>query len=151
MKQSSMQAISSAVGPIFRQPDFLQCAALCLRQGRTGPEVLLVSTLNTQRWILPKGWPMKGRTLAGAARREAWEEAGVVGKVGDSPIGYYSYRKVLKGGLPIPCRVEVFRVDVEGLERDYPEKGKRRRRWFSVAEAVAAVEEPELKALLETL
>ncbi len=151
MKQTTFEDIAAAVGPLFRQPDFLQCAALCMREGRDGPEVLLVTTLNTRRWILPKGWPMKGRTLAGAARREAWEEAGVIGRVSESPVGYYIYQKVLKRGLPIPCRVEVFRIDVDGLDREYPEKGKRRRRWFPLADAAARVEEPELRALLLSL
>lgn len=151
MKQDPFSRIGRYVRPVFRRPEFVQAAALCLREGRRGREVLMVTSLNSGRWILPKGWPMKGRTLAGAARREAWEEAGVIGRVSESPVGYYTYQKVLKRGLPIPCRVEVFRIDVDGLDREYPEKGKRRRRWFPLADAAARVEEPELRALLLSL
>ncbi len=151
MKETPIQAIRRVVEPVFRRPELIQSAALCLREGKAGREVLMVTTLRTRRWILPKGWPMKGRTLAGAALQEAWEEAGVVGTVEPVPIGFFTYAKVRRGGFALSCRVEVFRVHVSDLLRDWPERHKRRRKWFAVEQAAELVDEPELKALLASL
>jgi len=111
----------------------------------------MVTTRDSGRWVLPKGWPMKGRTLAGAAQQEAWEEAGVVGQAREAPIGYFTYAKRQRTGLPMSCRVEVFRLDVVDLLRDWPEKKKRKRRWMRPEEAAAKVAEPDLAALLRAL
>jgi 8-oxo-dGTP pyrophosphatase MutT (NUDIX family) len=139
------------IEPVFRRPEFIQVAALCLRESRTGPEVLLITSRGTGRWVLPKGWPMKGRTLAGAAQQEAWEEAGVVGRVRETPVGYYPYRKRHRTGLALACRVEVFRLDVADLARDWPERKSRKRRWMRPEDAARAVDEPELAALLRRI
>lgn len=150
MKSTAMTAFKTLVQPVFRRPDFVQTGALCLRDGAKGQgrEVLLVSSLNTKRWILPKGWPMEGRTLAEAALQEAWEEAGVKGAVGAEPVGSFSYQKVVKNGIPVTCRCEVYPVEVSGLDENFPEKGRRKRWWAPLREAAKAVDEPELKALL---
>lgn len=128
-----------------------QFAALCFRVRRERSEVLLVTSRDTGRWVLPKGWPMKRRSLAGAALQEAWEEAGVIGHVEEGSVGYYSYAKNVRAGFALTCRVEVFRVHVADLARDWPERGQRRRRWFAHDEAAELVAEPELAALLRRL
>lgn len=151
MKQTTFQALVSMIEPVFRRPAFIQAAALCLREGKKGREVLMVSSLTSGRWILPKGWPMKNRTLAGAALQEAWEEAGVVGKADETPVGFYTYEKLRAGGVPVSCRVEVFRVSVADLARDYPERKRRKRKWKPLDAAAAVVDEPDLKTLLLTL
>lgn len=151
MKHAALSALRALMSPIVPRPDYLQVAALCLRDGRDGAEVLLVSSLTTKRWILPKGWPMEGRSLAEAARQEAWEEAGVSGTVEPAPVGQFSYRKLVKRGVPITCRCEVFRVRVESLAERYPEHARRQRRWTPLAEAVADIDEPELRALLAAI
>lgn len=134
-----------------RSQPALQVGALCLR-GRPGRrEVLLVSSLGTGRWIIPKGWPMRGRSLAEAALREAWEEAGVQGEVGTVPFGSFDYDKQRQAAEPRPCEVQVFIVRVAGLDADYPEVGRRVRRWVGPLEAVAMVDEPGLKAILGSL
>jgi 8-oxo-dGTP pyrophosphatase MutT (NUDIX family) len=143
--------LRSVFEPVFRRHEMIQVAALCLREGTTGREVLMVTSRGTRRWVLPKGWPMKGRTLAGAALREAWEEAGVVGTVDDAPVGWYGYDKIRKDALPVPCRVEVFRVTVADLARDWPEGRQRRREWMSLDRAATEVAEPQLQALLRRL
>ncbi|SIS58813.1 NUDIX hydrolase [Phaeovulum vinaykumarii] len=135
-----------------RRPPYLQVGALCLRRNRAQDlEVLMISSLRRGRWIIPKGWPMKGRSLAGAALREAWEEAGVHGKVSSRPIGRYHYDKERAGGLPLRCEVRVFRVDVDHLDDDHPEAGRRKRHWMHPREAAGLVDEPGLAALLEGL
>lgn len=139
------------LSPVFRRPDFIQAAALCLREGKAGKEVLLITTLTSHRWILPKGWPMEGRSLGEAALQEAWEEAGVVGKLHDEAIGQFTYRKLVKQGIPVGCTCQVFQVDVDHLADDWPEKGRRERRWVTPEEAAELVEEPDLAELLSQI
>ena len=134
---------------LFRPPARRQVAALCWRPGDAGPEVMLVTTRRTKRWTPPKGWPMDGRTLAGAAAQEAWEEAGVKGAVSEYAIGDYSYQKTSRGnGVITPVRVEVFPLEVKEVEDKYPERKQRKRQWMTPRAASDAVNEPELKKLL---
>jgi len=139
------------VEPILRRPAHLQAAALCVRQKGKRREVLLITSRGTGRWVLPKGWPMKGKTLAEAAAQEAWEEAGVHGAVGTEPVGSYSARKITDTGLGLRCTVFVFSLDVVSLDKDFPESTQRRRKWVTLSRAAKMVQEPELKALLRTL
>lgn len=133
-----------------------QLGALCWRMQDGQPEVLLVTSRDTGRWVIPKGWPMTGITAPAAAAREAWEEAGVEGRVDPLCLGYYSYEKVLgrrrKAGpdaLPsVICLVAVYPVQVEQLQDVFPEMHQRRRKWFSPAKAARKVYERELQALL---
>jgi len=134
---------------IGRRPPDMQVAALCLNEA-TG-EVLLVTSRGTGRWIVPKGWPMAGRSLAEAARQEAWEEAGVKGRVGQAEIGRYRYDKHQDRGFAIPVEVRVFPLYVDELEQDFPESQERKRRWFAPAEAARMVAEAGLKQLLRSL
>ena len=135
----------------FLHPAFVQAAALCLRDMPAGPEVLLVQSLRQGRWILPKGWPMKNRSLAEAAATEAWQEAGVRGRLHPDPVGAFTYTKLRKSGLPVQCRPQVYRIDVETLADTYPEAGRRTRAWFTLPAAIEAVQNPEIKDLLRQL
>ena len=129
-----------------RRPAALQVAALCL-QPETG-KVLLVTSRGTGRWIIPKGWPMEGRSLGEAAAQEAWEEAGVRGTLGAQELGRYSYDKQQDRGFAIPVEVRVFPIHVEKLREKFPESEQRERAWFTPAEAAERVDESGLKALL---
>lgn len=130
------------------RPPLMQVGAVCLDPA-TG-QVLLITSRGTGRWIIPKGWPMPGRTLAEAALQEAWEEAGVRAEAGED-LGRYHYDKDQDRGFAVPVEVRVFLVPVQALAEDYPEQGARSRRWFTPAEAAGRVAEPELAALLGTL
>lgn len=127
-----------------------QFAALCYRMRKGEPEVLLITSRGSQRWIIPKGWPMAERTPAKAALQEAWEEAGVKGRVFDRCLGLFSYTKDISETESLPCVALVYPVFVTSLEKDYPEKGERRRKWFSPKKAAGKVAEPELKKILKT-
>jgi 8-oxo-dGTP pyrophosphatase MutT (NUDIX family) len=129
----------------------VQVAALCLRAGEAGQEVLLVTSRGTGRWILPKGWPMAGRSLAEAAAQEAWEEAGVRGRIEEAPLGSFAAEKVTDAGDALPCRVSVFRLHVEAMEAAFPEAGQRDLQWFSPRRAAELVLEPGLSALLRAI
>src|SRR5271170_7842981 len=86
----------------------VQYAALPYRRkGRSPTEVLLVTSRETGRWIIPKGWPAKGKAPHKSAAREAREEAGVVGKINLRSVGSFSYEKRLKGGKVVVCEVQV--------------------------------------------
>lgn len=143
---------SDYVLPLLRRPPRFQVAALCHRQHEGQIQILLITSRDTGRWILPKGRPAQGEDAAGTAIVEAWEEAGVrPGRVGERPLGTYRYGKRFRGGVPVPCETMVFPVEVERLEDDWPEKNDRRRKWVTPAEAARMVEEPSLRKLLVTL
>lgn len=110
--------------------------------------VLLITTLTTRRWIIPKGWPMEGLAPHEVAAQEAWEEAGVRGEVGPEAIGVFDYDKVRKDGSAKRVRVDVFALKVIDEQPDWPEAPERERRWMTVGEAVTMVTDPELAALL---
>lgn len=100
---------------------------------------------------MPKGWPAPGITLAEAAAIEAREEAGLVGEVGQAPIGQYRYRKGLHTFASMMCEVQVFPLYVSEQLLVWREKKQRRVAFFWPEAAAACVEEPELAALLRTL
>lgn len=126
----------------------VQAGALCWRMHRDQPEVLLITSRDTGRWIIPKGWPVAGLAPEGTAAREAWEEAGVEGTTCADPVGSFGYSKMLGAGLGLPCVVEVFALRVGRLADVYPEKGQRRRKWFSLKKAARKVQEPDLRRLI---
>jgi 8-oxo-dGTP pyrophosphatase MutT (NUDIX family) len=125
----------------------LQYAALPWRR-TPALEILLVSSRETRRWIIPKGWPIEGLAPHEAAAREAFEEAGVRGEAMPTALGHYHYVKRSKAGADQPCRVEVFALEVESEALDWPEKDERSTRWFPADVAAGAVDEPELKELI---
>jgi 8-oxo-dGTP pyrophosphatase MutT (NUDIX family) len=126
----------------------LQFGALPWRRGK-GLEVLLVTSRESRRWVIPKGWPIKGRKPHTWAAREALEEAGVTGRIGKKALGSYGYVKRLKNGAPLECRVQVFPLRVERQRKRWPEQRERAFRWFAASEAATAVAEPELRRLIE--
>ncbi|PJI84988.1 8-oxo-dGTP pyrophosphatase MutT (NUDIX family) [Yoonia maricola] len=128
-----------------------QVGALCLRDGKSGPEVLLVKS-SRGRWIIPKGWPMDGHTDAETAKIEAWEEAGLrKGKVSKAPIGGYVTEKRFDDGRVATCHVSVYRIDVKEMTKTYPEATLRKRKWVSLSKAAKKVDDLGLKALLQAL
>jgi 8-oxo-dGTP pyrophosphatase MutT (NUDIX family) len=132
-------------------PRSLQVAALCWRRtGKGKLRVLLVTSRDTGRWVLPKGWPMRNRSVAGSAEREAWEEAGVRGKLGSESIGFYHYTKRIERARSIPCIVKVFPLEVTARLKNYPEIGQRKARWFAPEKAARKVAEPDLAVLIRS-
>jgi 8-oxo-dGTP pyrophosphatase MutT (NUDIX family) len=130
----------------------IQYAALPYRRRADGAmEILLVTSRETKRWVIPKGWPIKGRRPHVAAAREALEEAGLVGRVDKEPIGTYRYNKRLKNGAAVPCMVEVFPLEVRLQKKKWPEKGQRSFCWLSPEDAAEAVEEAGLGEAIRTL
>lgn len=133
---------------MFRRPARCQFAALCYRKHGDGLEFLLVTSRDTGRWVIPKGWPMGNRPGFGVAEQEAFEEAGVHGLVEHEPVGSFSYEKAMPEGIKLACRVQVFAIEVIHVDENFKEKHCRRLEWVSPAEAVRRVAEPELKTLI---
>lgn len=130
----------------FRQ----QYAALCFRYGGgdDNVEILLVTSRTSGRWIIPRGWPMKRKKPHEAAAIEAWEEAGVRGRVRKEAVGRYTYLKMLDNGEVVPCVVDVFQIEVTGAETKFKERGERLVEWVRPDEAARRVRDIELKSLL---
>lgn len=149
-EQGMKRSPSSAFTPTGDAPRS-QYGAICWRKAEAGLDVLLITSRETGRWVIPKGWPIKGITAAASAAREAWEEAGVEGKLCETCLGVFSYHKLMPEDQSIPCAVAIYGLRVEKLSRRYPEQRQRRRKWFAAREAAGLVAEPELSALLLAL
>ena len=129
----------------------IQHAALPFRRRDDGDlEIMLVTSRGTGRWIIPKGWPKRGRAPHVTAAREALEEGGIIGNIYDAPLGTYRYEK-RHVYFALPCEVTVFALDVVEQVSKWPEWRERRTGWFEVCDAATTVQEPELAALILNL
>ena len=113
-----------------------------------GLQILLVTSRDTGRWVVPKGNPMLHKQGYEVAAEEAYEEAGVRGKIRTAPIGSFRYRKRTRLLLAVNAEVRVFALRVDRLLSQWPEAHQRRRQWFSREDAAAAVAERGLKRLI---
>lgn len=129
-----------------------QIAALPVHWDSKGRlRVLMVTSRDTGRWVMPKGWLMDGKKPWHAAEIEALEEAGAIGYISDEPVGVYHYLKRLDRRRRLHCRVTVYPMIVEKLQRRWKERKERKRHWFSPKKAARLVNERELAALLKDL
>ena len=135
--------------PVSTDPQAQQVAALPWRRAGGDVEVLLITSRTSRRWLIPKGWPIAGKSAAEAALQEAFEEAGVRGEANVEPIGSYCYDKILKDGTSLLCQVAVYAMDVQQELEDWPELGQRERRWLRLGDASELIHEPQLRRLLE--
>jgi 8-oxo-dGTP pyrophosphatase MutT (NUDIX family) len=134
---------------MVQRPPRQQYAALCYRTKKNSEiEVLVATSRDTGRWVIPKGWPMENKKSHQVAEQEAFEEVGVKGKAEKASFGVYHYDKGLDNGLKVPVRVQVHVLKVEDCVKNFKEKGARTIEWVSCQEAAARVNEPELKILL---
>ncbi|AYG70021.1 MULTISPECIES: NUDIX hydrolase [unclassified Rhizobium] len=152
-KKTYLSRLADAAEKLFAGRSIEQYGAIChrLSQGQKNVEILLITSRDSGRWVIPKGWPMDRKLPHQVAEREAWEEAGVRGKARKKRFGYYTYLKVLDTGETVPSIVQVHLLEVAGLDERFPERGERQLQWFSPNEAAAHVREPELKSLLRML
>ena len=126
----------------------IQYAALPVARRDDQLQVLLITSRETKRWVIPKGWPEKKTKPYALAAREAYEEAGLLGKVAKKPLGTYHYDKRLTADKAVSCRVQVYLFEVERELGDWPEKGQREKLWVPPAEAARLVSESELAEIL---
>ena len=134
-----------------RGKSIVQVAALPYRHTADGDtEILLLTSRQTGRFILPKGWPMKGRRDCEAAAQEASEEAGVVGTIHEQSVGSFDYWKRLKATF-VPVTVEVYPLHVQQELDKWKERKFRRRAWLKLEQAALLIDEPELVSILESI
>jgi 8-oxo-dGTP pyrophosphatase MutT (NUDIX family) len=126
-----------------------QFGVLPWRIGERGTlEIMLLTSRGTHRWVIPKGWPMKGRKPVEVAKQEAYEEAGLVGRVVSTrPVSFHYEKRLAKKALL--CEVRVFLFRVERQLCDWPEKSSRETRWFDAEEAAGLVEEGGLSDIIK--
>ncbi len=136
-KKKSQRTKQVGVLPVRTRPD-----------GET--EVLLVTTRETKRWVIPKGWTSSKLKDYEAAAREAYEEAGITGKTHSKPLGTYQYFKRRSRGFYL-INVAVFILEVEKVRKKWPEREMRKRAWFSVKDASEHVTDPSLMTLIKSL
>ena len=111
--------------------------------------VVLLTSRQTGRWVIPKGWPMAGRKPTQVAVREAYEEAGLIGAISrGNPVGHYRYQKRFATGKFVTCEVAVFLLRVRRELSDWPERDQRVRAWFSLEVAAKLVAERNLAKLI---
>lgn len=129
-----------------------QVAALPWRFGADGGlEFLLVTSRTSKHWLLPKGWPIPGKSGLESALQEAFEEAGIHAKGPDTPLGRYPFIKVLHDATELPCTMAVYAVgNIEELT-EWPEKDQRDRMWFKQSDAVAIAFDFNLSLFLASI
>lgn len=129
----------------------LQSAALPLIGSGAALRVVLITSRETRRWVIPKGWIEPQEPPHRSAAREAFEEAGLQGEAEAEPIGAYAYAKRMPRGAVLPMEVLVFRFRVARLLHEWPERRERERRLFTPTAAAELVQESGLAALLRGL
>lgn len=122
---------------------FRQSGVIPWRPADRGLEILLITSRRTGAWIIPKGVIEPDLSPLESACKEAWEEAGVVGRPAPDPLGSFRHEKW--GGV---CEVAVYRLRVDSVAEEWPEARVRRREWMRLRPAAAAVQNPELRALI---
>jgi 8-oxo-dGTP pyrophosphatase MutT (NUDIX family) len=125
-----------------------QVAALPWRKRRGSIEILLITSRETRRWVIPKGWPMANLLASNAAKREAYEEAGIDGRVRRKAIGRYTYIKRVANRSRQTCIVAVYALNVARVYGAWPERKQRRRFWFAAEVAAGKVREAELRSVI---
>lgn len=132
-----------------KRSGWLQYAALPFRFGENGIEVALITSRETKRWIIPKGWPEKKLLAHQVATQEAYEEAGVEGEARIIPLAAFDSIKCFSEGEARLCKVIVFPLEVERELQDWPERGERERAWMSPENASQRVQEPGLQNIFK--
>lgn len=109
-------------------------------------ELLMVTSIKKQKWIFPKGYIEFNLSAFESAKKEAYEEAGVVGENETVELGSFRLKKKNEVAL-----LKVFSMEVTKELKEYPEKNLRKRKWFTIDEINTEIENSELKTLVNKL
>ncbi|MGB7287736.1 MAG: NUDIX hydrolase [Salaquimonas sp.] len=150
VRYPAFRKLSDTIKLMFARPVRTQLAALCYRDGIDEPEILLITSRKTKRLIIPKGWPMAKHSARKTAKIEAYEEAGIIGKVAKEPIGEFRSLKGLGNGFSVKTNIVVYPLKVEEQLTEYPETGQRDLLWLPVNEAAEKCQDEGLRALLRS-
>ena len=133
----------------FKEKVFHQIGALCYRITDKNVKILLITSRRSKRWIIPKGWKVDKMSNRKSVALEAWEEAGVQGRVSERAIGTFYYRKRTGKNDFLTCAVKVFGLEVKAKKKKFPEHGQRKLKWVDSEVAINLVTEPELKTVIK--
>ena len=126
--------------------NFSQSAVIPYRLSKKGLEILLITSLKRKHWIVPKGYIEFNLTPFESAKKEAYEEAGVLGSNETIEVGIFKLTKPIGN-----CLIKVFTMEVNEVLDDYPEKNDRKRKWFTPEEALGAIAIPEIGEMIKEL
>jgi 8-oxo-dGTP pyrophosphatase MutT (NUDIX family) len=126
--------------------DFTQSAIIPYRLEEGKLEILLITSIRKKKWIIPKGFIEFNLSAFESAKKEAFEEAGVIGTNETIELGAFTIEKY--GGR---TNIVVYSMEVEKFKDDYPEKNLRKRKWYTVEEAIETISIPEVLKMIETL
>jgi 8-oxo-dGTP pyrophosphatase MutT (NUDIX family) len=113
----------------------LQVGAVCYRWRGASIEFLLVNTNGGGKWTFPKGDPEPSLSHSQAAEREAWEEAGVQGRIEPRHFHLYLHSKGVFWKPPGVREyvIKAFLLEVEQAVK--PPEPQRNPTWFAPEEA----------------
>jgi len=126
--------------------DFTQSAIIPYRIEDMELQILLITTIRKKKWIIPKGFIEFNLSPFESAKKEAFEEAGVIGTNETIELGSFTLNKY--GGK---TNIIVYSMEVEKFKEDYPEKNLRKRKWFAVKEAIEKIAIPEIAEMINSL
>lgn len=126
--------------------NFVQSAVIPYRISKRGMEILLITSLRKKNWIVPKGYVEYNLTPFESAKKEAYEEAGVLGSNETFDLGDFLLDKPTG-----PILIKVFSMEVMDVLEDYPEKNDRKRKWFSLEEASELIAIREIAEMFREL
>jgi 8-oxo-dGTP pyrophosphatase MutT (NUDIX family) len=126
--------------------NFNQSGVIPYRKKENEYEILLITSVKKKKWIIPKGYVEFNLTPFESAKKEAYEEAGVVGSNETIELGSYSIEKSIG-----TQHIRVFSMEVIKVLDDYPEKNMRKRKWFPIPEAASTISLPGVSNLILSL
>jgi 8-oxo-dGTP pyrophosphatase MutT (NUDIX family) len=126
--------------------NFNQSGVIPYRKKENEYEVLLITSLKKKKWIVPKGYVEFNLTPFESAKKEAYEEAGVIGSNETIELGSYSVKKSVGNQY-----IKIFSMEVIEVLDDYPEKHLRKRKWYTIKEAADAISFPEISNMIINL
>lgn len=125
---------------------FNQSCVIPYRISKGSIELLLITSIKKQKWIFPKGFIEFNLSAFESAKKEAYEEAGVVGENETVELGSFELKKKNQTSL-----VKIFSMEVTKELNDYPEKNLRKRKWFSVSDALENIANSDIKNFIHKL
>ncbi len=120
---------------------YLQSGVVPFKRNNGNFEVLLIRSRKNKRWIFPKGIIEPGMSPEDSAAKDAFEEAGVKGKISTGYYVTYTYKKW--GGI---CNVTVYPMEIEKVYEEWPESF-RKRKWFNLSELEKVLKKKMVKII----
>lgn len=126
--------------------NFTQSGVIPYRITKNGMEVMLITSLGKKKWIIPKGYVDYNLTPFESAKKEAYEEAGLLGSNETMELGVFKIKKPAGNFV-----MKVYSMEVQEVLDEYPEMNERKRKWFSPEEAIEKISIPEIIDMIKVL